>query len=113
MQLSKGNLSKLPTKSHDFQRKNDKLNNSNNNNQKLLIQNQEHHRKSDGLSSRYNSSRYGETQQQKGFLNQSLGIKNSYNNNMILNNKTIQYVSNADPIEILPSEIIFKDIQIN
>lgn len=31
----------------------------------------------------------------------------------MLNTKTIKYLSNQDPIEILPSEIIFKDIQTN
>ncbi len=31
----------------------------------------------------------------------------------MLNNTTIKYLSNEEPIEILPSEIIFKDIQTN
>jgi len=34
-------------------------------------------------------------------------IKNVYNN------KTIKYLTNSNPIEIIPSEIYFRDIQIN
>jgi len=31
-------------------------------------------------------------------------------NKQYFNTKTIKYISNQDPIEILPAEIIFKDI---
>jgi hypothetical protein len=32
---------------------------------------------------------------------------------IVLNNSTIKYISNSDPIEVVPSEIIFKDILTN
>ncbi|KAL4498636.1 hypothetical protein ABPG72_019754 [Tetrahymena utriculariae] len=53
---------------------------------------------------------------ENSMLNESkLQISRSMQNlsNRTLNNKTIRYLSNLDPIEILPSEIIFKDIQVN
>ena len=34
-------------------------------------------------------------------------------NEIVLNNSTIKYISNSDPIEVVPSEIIFKDILTN